>query len=154
MPITIEIARGHAGWRIRAWQHRGGYQHRFALVNVHSRHLCACQFERSCGCTTTMDTGHSSRKKFLTCAHLKNVLTRNLACTLISDVPNLATADISENPNVSGIGDSAGRSLVYRREFFYRIQPWGYVILECDRISIPSLWKVYSWMRFTRRVNY
>ena len=68
----------------------------------------ACQFERSCGCTTTMDTGHSSPKKFLTCAHLKNVLTRNLACTLISDVPNLATADISENPNVSGIGDSAG----------------------------------------------
>ena len=58
-----------------------------------------------------MDTGHSSPKKFLTCAHLKNVLTRNLACTLISDVPNLATADISENPNVSGRGDSAGSTV-------------------------------------------
>ena len=54
-----------------------------------------------------MQTGHSSSKKFLTCAHLKNVLTRNLACTLISDVPNLATADISENPNVCGRDDSA-----------------------------------------------
>ena len=53
------------------------------------------------------------QKMFLTCAHLKNVLaleTRNLACTLISNVPNLATADISENPNVCRRGYSAGRS--------------------------------------------
>ena len=33
-----------------------------------------------------MDTGHSSPKKFLTCAHLKNVLTRNLALTVCSAI--------------------------------------------------------------------